>query len=127
MAHRDTADTTRQMWDEVDDLKRQLKPIAASIESAIATGGADAKRIVDEKARTFLSLASQLVDNLARDAAEATGTLAAKTIRTAGDIKDDGVACLEDSIRERPLVAVSFAFALGYISSRLFRGRRSRW
>ena len=119
MQHRATARTARAMWREVQDLQRQLAPIAASIDSTIAAGGADAKRVVADKARTFLALATELVDNLARDTAEDAVTVAADTAQTARSLADGGIACLEDSIRQRPLAAAAWAFALGWFSSRL--------
>lgn len=124
MAHRDTARTARAMRQEVEDLKRQLAPIAASIDSAITAGGADAKRIVADKARVFLVLATEWVDNLAHDAAETAGAVAADTAQTARDIAADGVACLEDSIRQRPLTAAASAFVLGWFSAHCLSRRR---
>lgn len=124
MAHRDTARTARAMRREVEDLKRQLAPIAASIDSAITAGGTDAKRIVADKARVFLGLATAWVDTLAHDAAETAGAVAADTAQTARDIAADGVACLEETIRQRPLTAAASAFALGWLSAHCLSRRR---
>ena len=119
MAARRTARTAQALWQEADDLRRRLGEIAASMEAALAAGGSDAKRAVEEKGRTFLNLATELVDSLAIDAGEAAG----RTVATARAIRDEGVAELEECVRDRPLASVAIAFGAGWLTARL-TGRR---
>lgn len=115
MASRRTARTAQALWEEVDDLKRRLGAVVVSMESALAGGGADAKQVVEEKARTFLDLATELVDSLASDARDA----ADRTIATVRTVRDEGVAELEERVRDRPLTSVAIAFGAGWLAARL--------
>ena len=119
MASRRTTRTARALSEEVDDLRQRLGSIVKSLEAALADGGNDAKHVVEDKARTVLELGTELVDSLVNDAARTAGAVAARTVKTAGEIRDDGIACLEESVRERPVAAVAIAFAAGWVAARL--------
>ena len=119
MASRRTARTAQALWEEVDDLKQQLGAIVKSMEASLAAGGTDAKQVVEDKGRTFLALATELVDSLANDTAKVVGAAAARTVSTVREIKDDGIDRLEEAVRERPLTAVVLSFGAGWVVARM--------
>src|SRR5215470_8786889 len=106
MASRRTARTAQALWEEADDLRRQLGDIVTAMETAVAEGGSDAKKAVEEKGRTFINLASELVDSLASDARDAAG----RTLARARAARDEGLAEFEACVRDRPLTSVAIAF-----------------
>lgn len=123
MAKRRTAETAKAFRSEFEDTKRELEPILASIEEAIASGGADARKVIEDKGRAFMALASELIDSAASDAASVAGNAAARTVEATGDAAENGIANLEECIRSRPLTSVSIAFVSGWVLSRFMAHR----
>jgi ElaB/YqjD/DUF883 family membrane-anchored ribosome-binding protein len=115
MASRRTTRTAQELWDEVHDLRRRLGAIVASMEAALADGGTDAKQALEEKGRTFVDLAGELVESLSSDARDATG----RAVTAAREAGDEGIAELEACIRGRPLTSVAIAFGAGWLAARL--------
>lgn len=123
MASRRTSRTAQALWSEIEDMKQELGSIVAAMEDAVAGGGAEAKQVVEEKARSVVELGTELVNSLASDAARAAGDFSDRAIAGAREVRDDGIARIEGSVRERPLIAISLAFAAGWLTARLC-GRR---
>jgi ElaB/YqjD/DUF883 family membrane-anchored ribosome-binding protein len=90
-------------------LKKLLKEFTATLEQAAKSEGAEAAKIVSEKARDILSRASGLVDDLAKDAGMAK------------DAAIEGRHQLEESIRKQPLMAVGIAALAGFLLASLRR------
>jgi ElaB/YqjD/DUF883 family membrane-anchored ribosome-binding protein len=121
MATHRTAETARAFQDTFRDTRQELEPILASIEEAIASGGADAKTVIAEKGQAFMALASEMLDAVAADTADMAGA----AVGRAREAASDGIACTEDCIRARPLTSVAIAFVSGWVLSRFMARRDS--
>ena len=119
-----TRRTARSMQREAQELRRRLQRILAAMEQSLASGGSDAKGAIEDSARTFLTLGTNLVDSLAGDATQAIDEAVGEKLRSSQDALTEDVAALEDGIRARPFIAVSIAFGLGWLSAHLNRRRR---
>ena len=90
-------------------LKKLLKEFTATLEQAAKGDGAEAAKIVSEKARDILSRANGLVDDMAHNADKAK------------DAAIEGRHHLEESIRKQPLMAVGIAVLAGFLLASLRR------
>jgi|SRR5579872_4206473 len=90
-------------------LKEMLKELSAALEQAARTEGAEAVKVVSEKARDILSRATRLVDDLAMNTEKAKCASA------------KGRRHLEDTIRTQPLMAVGIAALVGFLLASLRR------
>ena len=104
-----TKDTYGYLGTESVALREELERLAAAIERAAKSEGAEAMKAAGEAAREILARATTMVDGLAGKA------YAAKA--AAGE----GRAQLESAIREKPLLAISIAAVAGFLLAALVR------
>ena len=108
MTTRKTQDTNGSLGAESAALREELERLAATIERAAKSEGAEAMKAAGEAAREILARATTMVDALAgkTDAAKAMA---------------EGRVQLEAAIRDKPLVAVSVAALAGFLLAALVR------
>lgn len=109
MATGKAKDTYGYLGTESMALREELERLAAAIERAAKTEGAEAMKAAGEAAREILARATTMVDGLA-DKAEDAKALAG-----------EGRAQLESAIRDKPLVAVGLAALAGFLLAALVR------
>ncbi|MGH7073891.1 MAG: hypothetical protein ACREFD_06785 [Stellaceae bacterium] len=81
---------------------------------------------IDMLKRDFAAIAeksSAQVKSSAKDAANRVGSEAQRFYKSAAETGGRSLDALSDEVKERPLVSVMIAFALGYIGGRLMRRR----
>jgi ElaB/YqjD/DUF883 family membrane-anchored ribosome-binding protein len=99
-----TKDTYGQLGTESVALREELERLAAAIERAAKSEGAEAMKTAGEAAREILARATTMVDGIAGKA-----------------VAGEGRAQLEAAIRDKPLVAVSVAALAGFLLAALVR------
>jgi ElaB/YqjD/DUF883 family membrane-anchored ribosome-binding protein len=104
-----TKDTNGSLGSESAALREELERLAAAIERAAKSEGAEAMKAAGEAAREILARATTMVDELAgkADAAKA--------------MAGEGRAQLEAAIRDKPLAAVAIAALAGFVLAVLVR------
>ena len=90
-------------------LREELERLAAAIERAAKSEGAEAMKSAGEAAREILARATTMVDELTGKAEDAKALAA------------EGRAQLEGAIRDKPLVAVGLAALAGFLLAALVR------
>ena len=90
-------------------LREQIERLTAAIERAAKAEGAEAVKAAGQAAREIAARAAMLMDELAGKA-EAAQTAAG-----------EGRKQLEDTIREKPLIAVALAAVAGFLIASLLR------
>jgi ElaB/YqjD/DUF883 family membrane-anchored ribosome-binding protein len=108
MTARKTQDTNGSLGTESAALREELERLAAAIERAAKSEGAEAMKAAGETAREILARATTMVDELAGR------TDAAKAIA-------EGRVQLEAAIRDRPLAAIAIAALAGFVLAALVR------
>ena len=103
-----TKDTYGSLGTESVALREELERLAAAIERAAKSEGAEAMKAAGEAAHEILARATTMVDGLAGKADMAKAMA-------------DGRAQLEAAIRDKPLVAVSVAALAGFLLAALVR------
>jgi ElaB/YqjD/DUF883 family membrane-anchored ribosome-binding protein len=108
MTARKTQDTNGSLGAESAALREELERLAATIERAVKSEGAEAMKAAGEAAREILARATTMVDALAgkTDAAKAMA---------------EGRVQLEAAIRDKPLAAVAIAALAGFVLAALVR------
>ncbi len=108
MTVRKTQDTDGSLGTESAALREELEQLAAAIERAAKTEGAEAMKAAGATAREILARATTMVDALAgkTDAAKAMA---------------EGRVQLEAAIRDKPLAAVAIAAVAGFVLAALVR------
>lgn len=104
-----TKDTSGYLDVESMALREQLNQLTAALEEVAKAEGAEAMKAASEAARRIARQASQLADEFA-GAAHAAAAAAGQ-----------GRSQLEGAIRDKPLVAVSLAAAVGFLLATLVR------
>jgi ElaB/YqjD/DUF883 family membrane-anchored ribosome-binding protein len=99
-----TKDTHGDLGAESAALREELERLAASIERAAKSEGAEAMKAASEAAREILARATTMVDGIAGKA-----------------MAGEGREKLEAAIRDKPLVAVSIAALAGFLLAALVR------
>jgi ElaB/YqjD/DUF883 family membrane-anchored ribosome-binding protein len=99
-----TKDTNGHLGTESVALREELERLAAAIERAAKSEGAEAMKAAGEAAREILARATTMVDGIAGKA-----------------VAGEGRAQLESAIRDKPLVAVSVAALAGFLLAALVR------
>ena len=99
-----TKDTHGDLGTESAALREELERLAAAIERAAKSEGAEAMKAAGEAAREILARATTMVDEIA-------GKVEA----------GEGREKLEAAIRDKPLVAVSVAALAGFLLAALVR------
>ena len=108
MTTRKTQDTNGSLGAESAALREELERLAATIERAAKSEGAEAMKAAGEAAREILARATTMVD-----------TLAGKT--DAAKAMAEGRVQLEAAIRDKPLPAVAIAALAGFVLAALVR------
>ncbi|MBL8673580.1 MAG: hypothetical protein JNL07_01730 [Rhodospirillales bacterium] len=111
MASRDAA-LAKDFSREVAAMKKQLAQLAATIEATAKEGGDKASNIVD-RGRELLAYATSVVDDVAHSARDAVSDTAVAAYERSKDTAYAGARKLEDSVVERPLIAITVAAGLG--------------
>jgi len=108
MAARKTKDPDGSLGTESAALREELERLAAAIEQAAKSEGAEALKEAGETAREILARATTMVDEFAgkTDAAKAMA---------------EGRLQLEAAIRDKPLAAVAIAALAGFVLAALVR------
>ena len=103
-----TKDTYGSLGTESVALREELERLAAAIERAAKSEGAEAMKAAGDAAREILARATTMVDALAgkTDAAKAMA---------------EGRVQLEAAIRDKPLAVVSIAALAGFVLAALVR------
>jgi ElaB/YqjD/DUF883 family membrane-anchored ribosome-binding protein len=99
-----TKDTHGNLGAESAALREELERLAASIERAAKSEGAEAMKAASEAARDILARATTMVDGIAGKA-----------------MAGEGREKLEAAIRDKPLAAVSIAALAGFLLAALIR------
>ena len=108
MTARKTTDTNGSLGIESAALREELEQLAAAIERAAKSEGAEAMKAAGEAAREILARATTIVDGLTGKADMAKAMA-------------DGRAQLESAIRDKPLAAVAIAALAGFVLAALVR------
>src|SRR6266851_3964422 len=108
MTARKTQDTNGSLGSESAALREELEQLAAAIERAAKSEGAEAMKAAGEAAREILARATTMVDGLIGKADMAKAMA-------------DGRAQLEGAIRDKPLAAVAIAAFAGFVLAALVR------
>jgi len=108
MTARKTTDTNGSLGTESAALREELEQLAAAIERAAKSEGAEAIKAAGEAAREILARATTMVDALTGKADMAKAMA-------------DGRAQLEGAIRDKPLAAVAIAAFAGFVLAALVR------
>ena len=103
-----TKDTYGSLGTELVVLREELERLAATIERAAKSEGAEAMKAAGEAAREILSRATTMVDEIAGK------TDVAKAIA-------EGRVQLQAAIRDKPLAAVAIAALAGFVLAALVR------
>ena len=103
-----TKDTNGHLGTESVALREELERLAAAIERAAKSEGAEAMKAAGEAAREILARATTMIDELAgkTDAAKAMA---------------EGRVQLEAAIRNKPLAAIAIAALAGFVLAALVR------
>jgi ElaB/YqjD/DUF883 family membrane-anchored ribosome-binding protein len=104
MAASRTKDTRGDLGAESAALREELERLAAAIERAAKSEGAEAMKAASEAAREVLARATTMVDGIAGKV-----------------VAGEGREKLEAAIRDKPLVAVSVAALAGFLLAALVR------
>jgi ElaB/YqjD/DUF883 family membrane-anchored ribosome-binding protein len=99
-----TKDTHGNLGTESVALREELERLAAAIERAAKSEGAEAMKAAGEAAREILARATTMVDGIAGKA-----------------MAGEGREKLEAAIRDKPLLAVSVAALAGFLLAALVR------
>jgi ElaB/YqjD/DUF883 family membrane-anchored ribosome-binding protein len=108
MTARKTTDTNGSLGTESAALREELEQLAAAIERAAKSEGAEAMKAAGEAAREILARATAMVDGLTGKADMAKAMA-------------DGRAQLESAIRDKPLAAIAIAALAGFVLAALVR------
>ncbi len=108
MTARKTTDTNGSLGAESAALREELERLAATIERAVKSEGAEAMKAAGEAAHEILARATTMVDGLTGKADMAKAMA-------------DGRAQLERAIRDKPLAAIAIAALAGFVLAALVR------
>jgi ElaB/YqjD/DUF883 family membrane-anchored ribosome-binding protein len=108
MTARKTTDTNGSLGTESAALREELEQLAAAIERAAKSEGAEAMKAAGEAAREILARATTMIDGLTGKADMAKAMA-------------DGRAQLESAIRDKPLAAIAIAALAGFVLAALVR------
>ena len=108
MTARKTTDTNGSLGTESAALREELEQLAAAIERAAKSEGAEAMKAAGEAAREILARATAMVDGLTGKADMAKAMA-------------EGRVQLEAAIRDKPLAAVAIAALAGFVLAALVR------
>lgn len=94
-----------------------MKTVTADLSDQIGDTASNAGSIGQEQAKRGLRYARSSMGSVAADASDGLGVAAEAAQSQASSLADP----LEDTVRKRPLFAVTFAFGLGFLTGALWR------